>query len=111
MEMKFKYYALILNMNIHRNYYSYFYIIIIMTTNPQGPLIHNAYSCLVPMLILNWNSKVKDIFSNLCLKQTIFLPSIINLNCNSSNVLFHSVEQNQWSFKFPHSFFFFSIKF
>ena len=32
MEMKFKYYALILN--IHRNFYSYFYIIIITATNP-----------------------------------------------------------------------------
>ena len=94
MEMKFKCYALILN--IHRKFYcycySYFYIIIIKTTNPQGPQIHNAYSRLVSMLILNWNSKVKDIFSNLCLKETIFLPSIINLNCSSSNVLFRSVE-------------------
>ena len=57
MEMKFKCYALILN--IHRNFYSYFYIIIIMATNPQGPPIHNAYSRLVPMLILNWIQKLK----------------------------------------------------
>ena len=61
MEMKFKYYALILNS--HKKFYSYFYPYFYITaTNPQGPPIHNTYSRLVPMLILNWSSKVKDIF-------------------------------------------------
>ena len=53
MEMKFKYYALILN--IHRNFYSYFYsyfcIIIITTTNPQGPPIPKGHRFIMHTLV------------------------------------------------------------
>ena len=96
MEMKFKYYTLIIILNIHRNFYSNFYIIIITATNPQGPPIHNAYSRLVPMLILNWNSK-RHFFKPL--SQTYdFSAFDYQFKSSSANILFLSVEQTQWSF-------------